>query len=284
VLGPVLALVFSVGLTLDRRLDRAGAVRGLLIAILSCVIGALTPVGPSLLLTQLTVRDVSSYIGEWQSAALTEPALLAVVLMLLTVAVVWVRTSRRVSLTDLLLWVLALGSALLYARTIAVAAVVATPLLAGALQSALPARPSVGRREWSVLLTSVVAVLLAVGVAVPRTATSAADVPDRLGPVLAGLPTGTRVFSVDFLGGWLWYAHPNVVPTMDTRAEIYGPTYVDAYVHALGAYPGWRETVSRSGARYALLAAAGPLADALEHQAAWTPVGVDHGFVLLKAP
>jgi hypothetical protein len=284
VLGPALALLFAVGLALDRRVDRAGAARAGLVALLSLVAGALTPVGPSLLLTPLAIRTVSPYIGEWQPAPLTNPALLAAVGMLLVVAIFWARSRRRVSATDLLLWLVALGSALLYARTIAVAAVIATPLVAGALQSLLPERPATRRHEWTVLLVSTVAVLLAVGVAVPRTASSMAGVPDRLDSVLAGLPSGTRIFTVDSLGGWLWYAHANVVPTMDTRAEIYGAAYVDAYAHALNAYPGWRDTVGRSGARYALLASDGPLADALEHQSGWTPVGVDSGFVLLGAP
>ena len=186
------------------------------------------------------------FIAEWRPAALTEPSLLACVAMLVVVALVWLRSARKVSVTDLLLWAVALASAVLYARTIAVGAILATPLLAGPLSPCSPPEPPhdtpsggswpSGQRQCSSL----------VGLAVPRTASAAGGVPARLDATLARIPEGTVVYNVDALGGWLWYAHPNVKPTMDTRAEIYGPDYVGAYVDAISGLSG----MARDGVRY----------------------------------
>jgi hypothetical protein len=283
-LGPALAVLFALGLSLDRRIDRRALLRAVLLAALSLLAGGLTPVGPRLLLTPFSIRDVSPFIAEWRPAALTESSLIACVATLVVVALVWSRSARRISMTDLLLWAVALASAVLYARTIAVGAILATPLLAGALQSVLPIRTASRGAEWRILAVATAVVLVVVGLVVPRTASAAGGVPARLDATLARMPEGTVVYNVDALGGWLWYAHPNVKPTMDTRAEMYGPQYVGAYVDAISGHPGWQETVSRTGARYALLAADGPLSDALVHQGGWTVVGTDAGYQLLEAP
>jgi hypothetical protein len=92
------------------------------------------------------------------------------------------------------------------------------------------------------------------------------------------------VWNVDALGGWLLYAHPNVEPTMDTRAEVYGPDYLGKYVRAISGYPGWQETVGATGAKYATVSAGGALADGLQRQLGWTVVAAEKPYVLLKAP
>jgi hypothetical protein len=204
--------------------------------------------------------------------------------MLVVAALVWLRSARRVSVTDLLLWAVALASAVVYARMIAVGAIVATPLLAGALHSVLPSRRAPRRAEWRILAVATAVMLVVVGLIVPRTASAAGGVPTRLDPTLARLPEGTVVYNVDALGGWLWYAHPNVRPTMDTRAEVYGPTYVEAYVRAISAYPGWDQTIDRSGARYALVSVNGALANSLQATRHWTVVADDASYILLAAP
>ena len=98
------------------------------------------------------------------------------------------------------------------------------------------------------------------------------------------MPQGTVVWNVDALGGWLLYEHPNVRPTMDTRAEVYGPDYLGRYVRAISGYPGWQETVMSSGARYAIVGEDGPLEDGLVQQAHWRVVDRSEKYTLLAAP
>ena len=99
------------------------------------------------------------------------------------------------------------------------------------------------------------------------------------------MPQGTVVWNVDALGGWLLYSHPNVEPTMDTRAEVYGPDYLRSYVRAISGYPGWQETVAATGARSTRSSPEeGALADGLQRQLGWTVVATEEPYVLLKAP
>ena len=177
-----------------------------------------------------------------------------------------------------------MASTLLYARTIAVGAVLVAPLFAAALQRLLPERTSSRRLEVRTLLAASAASLVLAAVLVPVTAGKPDHVPASFDPVLAAMPKGTVVWNLDSLGGWLLYAHPNVVPTIDTRAEIYGPAYVDAYVRAISGFPGWQATVARTGAQYALVNDDGPLADALQHQSGWTVVEREDPYVLLRQP
>jgi hypothetical protein len=52
----------------------------------------------------------------------------------------------------------------------------------------------------------------------------------------------------------------------------------------MAAGPGWEQFVDRTGARYALVPTGSPIATALVERAAWSQIGKDAGFVLLKAP
>ncbi len=279
-----LAVLFSVGLLLDRRLGRdrisrtAGFVAGLVL------VGLLTPVGPRLLLTPFAVSEVSPFIMEWKPTPITDPSAAATLLMGLVVLVVWLRERQPVTWTHLLLWLFAMGSTLMYARTIAVGAILVAPLFAGALQRALPERVVPRRTERRVLVGSSLVSLVLAAILVPVTASAPGKAPTGFDAYLAGLPPGTVVWNVDALGGWLMYEHPNVRPTMDTRAEVYGPEYVRAYVRAISGYPGWQETVSKTGARYAIVTQDGPLEAGLVHGDGWYEVASAETYVLLAAP
>ncbi len=182
------------------------------------------------------------------------------------------------------LWAAGMASALLYARTIAIGAILLAPLFAEVLQRWLPER--VVPRKWEVrtLGAATLASLVLAAVLVPATARTPADVPASFDRTLAAMPQGTVVWNVDALGGWLLYSHPNVEPTMDTRAEVYGPDYLRSYVRAISGFPGWQETIATSGARYAVVSAEGALADGLQRQLGWTVVATEAPYVLLKAP
>jgi hypothetical protein len=126
--------------------------------------------------------------------------------------------------------------------------------------------------------------LLLAALLVPATAASPGKVPSSFDAYLAALPEGTVVWNVDAVGGWLMYEHPNVRPTMDTRAEVYGPEYVGAYVLAISGYPGWQDTVARSGARYAIVTEGGSLGAGLVEQQHWRVMASEEPYALLTAP
>jgi hypothetical protein len=279
-----LALVFSLGLFLDRRFTRQQLTRlGLLIAAL-VLVALVTPVGPQLLLAPFAISQVSPFIMEWKPTPITDPSAAATLLMGLVVMISWLRARVRVSWTRLLLWLLAMGSAMMYARTIAIGAILVAPLFAEALQRALPERAVPRRAERRVLAVASVASLLIAALLVPATAGVPGKVPRNFDPYLAALPRGTVVWNVDALGGWLMYEHPNIRPTMDTRAEVYGPDYLGKYVGAISGYPGWQDTVQGTGARYAIVNEDGPLQEGLVQQEGWRVVASGEKYTLLTAP
>jgi hypothetical protein len=202
----------------------------------------------------------------------------------LVVLVMWLRSGHSVTWTRLLLWAFAMASALVYARTIAVGAILVAPLFAEVLQSHLPRRSTPIRWERRVLVSTAVASLVLAAVLVPVTAAAPGKVPATFNAYLSALPRDTVVWNVDALGGWLLYEHPNLRPTMDTRAEVYGAEYLRRYVRAISAYPGWEETVSRTGARYAIVDEDGPLSDGLVRHKGWTLVSTGEHYALLQAP
>ena len=282
--GVGLALLFGLGMLLERKVGRrvvlmiGGLVAGLV------VVGMLTPVGPRLLVVPLAISAISPFINEWKPTSITDPHAAATLLMALTVVVSWVRGGRRVGWTRLLLWTAGLLSALMYARTIAVGAILLAPLFAEVVQRWLPERSTPRRWEVRTLAAATLASLALATVMVPTTAARPADVPASFDRELRALPQGTVVWNVDALGGWLLYAYPNVKPTMDTRAEVYGPDYLRAYVRAISGYPGWQQTVAATGARYALVSSDGALADGLQRQLGWSLAATEPPYALLKAP
>jgi hypothetical protein len=279
-----LASVFSVGLLLDRRLGSGQLKRFALFVAALIVVGLVTPVGPRLLLTPLAISQVSPFIMEWKPTPITDPSAATTLVMGLVVMVIWLRDRKQVSWTRLLLWLFAMGSTLMYARTIAVGAILLAPMLAEALQRALPRRAVPARAERRVLAVTSLASLLLAALLVPTTAASPGNVPSGFDAYLTALPQGTVVWNVDAVGGWLMYAHPNVRPTMDTRAEVYGRDYLDRYVRAISGYPGWQDTVATTGARYAIVTADGPLQEGLVRQQRWQIVASAETYTLLAAP
>jgi hypothetical protein len=130
-------------------------------------------------------------------------------------------------------------------------------------------------------------ILIALIIAAPLSAARAqkpAAVPQRLAPQLSAIPSGTVVLAQGGISGWLSWADPGVKPVLDPRIEIYPRAQLRAFASAMAAGPGWRQFVSRTGARYALLLGGSPLATALVERARWSQIGKDAGYVLLRAP
>jgi hypothetical protein len=129
----------------------------------------------------------------------------------------------------------------------------------------------------------VIALMVAAPLSAAR-AQSPVGLPQRLTPQLSAISPGTVVLAQGGISGWLLWAEPGVKPVLDPRVEIYPPAHLRAFASAMAAGPGWRQFVSRTGARYAILLSGSPLATALVERAGWSQIGEDAGYVLLGAP
>ena len=284
--GIAVGLVILTGLFFDGRLTRTTATRLLAIPMLSLAAAGLTPLGPRLLLSPLSVgKNTSEFVGEWQSTSVHNPFAVVTLAMFGLVILCWVRSRRQPPWWQIGLLLTGVAATLAATRTIAVGAVMAAPLLAQEIQM-YRGRPVItatrrSRSAWAAMI------LIALVAAAPLSAARAqnpAAVPQRLAPQLSAIPSGTIVLAEGDINGWLFWADPGVKPVLDPRVEIYPSAHIRAFVSAMAAGPGWQQFVDRTGARYALVLTGSPIATALAERAGWSPIGKDAGYVLMRAP
>jgi hypothetical protein len=286
IVGIAVGLVCIAGLLLDRRLTRAATTRLLTIPMLSLAAAALTPLGPRLLLSPLTVgRNTNEFVGEWQPTSVRDPFAVVTLAMLGLVILSWVRRRRQPPWWQIGFLLTGVAATLAATRTIAVGAVIAAPLLALEVQlyrgRPVGATTRRSRSAWAALI--LIALIAAAPLSEAR-AQNPVAVPQRLAPQLSAIPSGTVVLAQGDISGWLFWAYPGVKPVLDPRIEIYSPAHVRAFVSTMAAGLGWRQFVDRTEARYALVLTDSPIATALVERAGWLPIGKDAGYVLLRAP
>jgi hypothetical protein len=285
IIGAGIGACVLVGLAFDRRLTRQTGARLVLLWFASLGAAGLTPLGPQLLALPFQVSgNVRPFVGEWQPTQATNPIAMVTLAMIGCVLFLWVRSAIKPPAWQLALVGLAGLSTLAMTRTIAVGALLAAPLLAHALQSHRGEplmRPS--RRVatvWVATMVSLAAIAIPIALAVGQTTDT---VPARLTSRLQALPPGTVVLDRDDLSGWLMWIAPRSRPVIDARSEVYDAAYHVRYARAMQVLPGWDRFVIDSHATYALVLDDSAIAEALRRQLGWTSVGVDRGYVLLKA-
>ena len=288
--GGVVGVVVTASLLLGRRATRSELVRLVSLLAACAAAGALTPIGPRLLLTPFEVGSQGrQFVGEWLPSSVRDPHVACALLMLALAWLVWVLTCRKASVTEVALLVLGVVLALGMQRTVAVAALVAAPLLASATETVLARRhlrllPTVSGRLLA-LWTS--AAVLGLAIAIPVAAAhdeAPSGVPTSLAPALRALPPSTRILVNGDTSGWLLFTAPQLQPVFDIRIEVYSPQHVERYITAMAAEPGWRSFIEDTGSTTALVKTDSPLAAALVQQLSWRQAGTDAGLVLLEAP
>jgi hypothetical protein len=285
-IGVLIGLVVVAGLALDRRLDRHTALRLLAVPALSVVVAALTPVGPGLLLTPLEVSsNAAQFIQEWQPTQASAPFAAVTLIMLVLAMLPWMRGRSVRPWWQIALAGTAVVFTLVMLRTVAVGAIIATPLLAASLQEQRGRSPEPisrrGRSAWIGLVAA--AALVAVPIA-GAVAQHPSGWPEKLRPQLAALPAKSVVLNDFAIGGWLLWAEPALTPVIDLRSEIYSMEYIRDYRRAEEVRPGWEVFLRQTHPTYALLPEKAPLTVALRERRGWTTVGRDADYVLLKAP
>lgn len=286
--GAVLGAVVAAGLLLDRRVRGRTALTLLAVPTLSVVAAALTPVGPRLLMAPFAVGEITDFITEWARPSFFDlgPALTAA--MIAAAVVLGARSRRRASWVSIGLLILAAAWTLLSVRTVALGALIAAPLLAGALDQVLPHRqpgPDPLSREEKLVVGSSAAVCLVVAallVAVLPSVRVPSNVPAGLDPALDALPAHTVVWNDYSVGGWIDYRHPTLEVVADGRAEAFGAAQLDRYGRVVRTEPGWEQILRASGAHVALVGTDTPLASALPERLGWRPLGQADGYVLLS--
>ena len=184
------------------------------------------------------------------------------------------------------MWLMALGWTLLYARTVAVGAVIAAPLAAAALQRLLGRQRDhgPGRLEGVTVAASTVVAIALAAVLVPTIASRPVGMPDALDSSLRQLPAGAVVLNDDAVGGWLLLEHPELKPVIDTRTYLFEVPYIKRYMGARAAQGDYPAFIRETGATAALLRRGDSLAEALQSRDGWTVVASDNRYVLLRAP
>lgn len=282
--GIAVGCVVVVGLLLDRRIHGQLALKLLAIPVLSLLLSALTPAGPSLLLSPFTVGGITQYITEWAQPSIKDLSPATTSVMIGVVVLVWVR-GRKVAWTHIGVLLLATCWALLSARTVTLGAAMTAPLLAAALQSLLPGHaPRISRREVVALGGGAAACLAVVTLLLPSSTGTPANVPNALNATLDRLPAHTVVFNDSALGGWLLWRHPTLEPVIDGRAEAFPKSQFEGYIKTSQVSTGWENFLTTTNSRYALVEDRSPVATALDERLHWRVLGRDDGYVLLTAP
>lgn len=290
--GVVLGALVVGGLALDRRADPATLRRLALVPLLGALAAAITPVGPRLVLAPFRVSGISSFITEWAPPNFREPYATLTAALMVLVVVSWARRSEPVSWVRVLLLVQALGWTVLSARTVALGAIIAAPLLAQEFSGWLKegsTHLSGMKRDRSVAVAVLVLGAAVVTVSMQVKAPTPSPVGAEIDRQLAAAPDGSVVFNEYGFGGWLLWEHRQVVPVIDGLTESYSPEHLAAHTRTSLVMPGWRQLMDRTDPSYALLFAETPLALELREQRGWrqlarsvTPLG--RGIVLLERP
>jgi hypothetical protein len=245
-----------------------GQVRGraglalLAVPVASFAAAAVTPLGPQLVLAPLAVNQRADLITEWQRTSFLTPQPWPAVLMVLgSVAILMM--NGDLSLGRGLMMVMAAGWLVLSVRTVDVAAVVAAPLLATALQSVMTSRSEPARREMTLLGALAACLLVVLALVAPHTADEPGKVPSALDAQLDALPEGTTIINASALGGWLALQHQQLNVVVDGLFDAYPVSHLKQVRDAISARPGWQEFVHESDAQAALIDGDAPLVVAL---------------------
>lgn len=255
-----------------------------LVLVASVLVAALTPLGLEIFRAPFQVSEVTAYITEWARTDFTSTAPILGLILLALVVGAWLVRSERPSATEVLTVALAAYLLWAHARTVGIAGVLLAPYAAAHLHRLALRRP-VERRsriEGRTLLLGSVAALALAAVVLPRVADDGGRMPLALNQQLEDLGGATFVFNDSMLGGWLLYAHPQLIVGIDTRVETYDPDYVRRYAEALGGR-GTIDVADAIQADVALLEEGSPATDVLD-KAGWVDRGSDRGWVLLERP
>ena len=203
----------------------------------------------------------AQFVTEWVTPSPTTAYSAATLLLLCAVAVIWAKGTRRPTWPELLLWLLALSATLMYTRTVAVGAIVVTPLAARAMAPLVRRPVSISRRAEATMIGAGFAVFaMLVALLAPSVASRDTPYPTGLDRALSRLPADTGVLNEYALGGWLLWTHPELDPYIDGRADVYSVAHFEKVDRVMRRTPGWYEEMAEDQLGAALLREDNPVA------------------------
>lgn len=281
--GIVIGFVAVAGLVLGGGQSRGRVARLLAVPVLSAVASLLTPVGPGLFGAVLQVNSRAEYFYEWSPADFTR-FYTVVLLGLLALALVPRVRRGAVPWFDLALIGLAVLWALYSLRTVPVAACMAAPLAAAALQPGIGPRPRAPRAEKVFVAGAWVGALGALAFVVPHTADQPRDTPAWLDAELGDLPAGTKLVNDQAYGGYLMWRFPQ----LDLLQHGYGDIFTDDELERNDTIDnvgdGWLDDLRETEVQLAVLDPDSALAYSLRELEGWTVLEHSEELELLRPP
>lgn len=291
-IGVLVGLTFAGGMALRTRftggrLVTREALRLMSVPLLSLLAAMLTPVGPELALGFSRVSERNQFVQEAQRTAFDRAQPWLVLVMIVTVALVWLVTRREVSIARVGLLVMSTGWLLITERTVAVAAILIAPLFASAIQTLISQGraevPRVSRRTSLAFAGFAGLGLSALALVVPNTADKPGGVPTAFDSRLRGAPEHSIILNEYTIGGWLALEYPQLDVVVDPLCDAYSIEHLASFRDMKHARGEWREFVASTEADLAVLKSKDPISGALE-DAGWKVEAADGPFVLMTPP
>jgi hypothetical protein len=281
-LGFVYLVLLAVGGRLDGQ-DVHAEIRAVKWAALGILLGAISPVGPQLLLFPLDLlakRKVLVLLAEWQAPQFTViwQQLFLLFIMATVVLVPRIPTERRYRSTILV--AVFTGAALLGSRNVVVASVVLLPVLATELRG-LGSLPSSTRKPAYGVAVTVIgvagAVLLVAGLARPSYDLSSYPVQSVTWLQDRGLLASPhRLATLDITGNYLEFRYRGKVPVfVDDRLDMFPTSVVDDEKTLMDGGPGWEKALDRNRIDTVLWDSKMPLTSVLRQSARWKLIHQD---------
>lgn len=277
VLVPVLLLVAGLSSWPDRSAVKAAALRlGVALAA-----GALTPVGPELLLIPWRVRSSTAQITEWEPTSLDVSFTWAFAATLLVVLIAWASRSAAVPIRQVAYVAAVSAFGMLAFRNVTVSTLLLVPVLVTTVAGIAPRVISTVTLPRRVVLPlSALVVLLGTSTYL-REPIVPEHFPAEIATRLAASPTPIRVMNDYNISGFLReFGGENARLAIDGRADRYGAKTILTYGDMTSGFRGWKQRFDRYDPDVVVINKDSPLRELLVDRG-WTVELVDSGIVLL---
>lgn len=281
IVGLSVSLAAALGHVLDGQSAWRERLPALAVPLGSAVAAAFTPVGPGIYGAVLLVGSRADYFNEWDPPTVTDFPTLMMLLLVASSLLIRMRRATGLWATDLML-LLGLMWGIYSGRTVPIAAVIGGLILARQLRDVAPFKMA-SRREILLTATAGLCAAGALAAIVANTAVEPAR-SSRLDARLAGIPSGTPVFSDIQFGGYLMWRYPNITTIAHGYADMYTSRELDNIVSVNHLEAGWDDILRDLNASYVLGSPDAQLTYALTHSARWQVVERSETIVLLAPP
>ncbi len=240
----------------------------------------------------LTNSYFMNHIDEFRSPDFHGGAQQAFIVLLLITILALTRSSRRVTLSQLMVVLFAIGSGLYATRNLPVSALwlmmIVGPLLSDGAYEWLPRLRAfdqrMRRRElsprlqvWPVLAVVAALLICAKPGLVAEAKFSSTRFPAGAVDFLSRERVEEPVFVPDSWGGYVIYRlYPQAKVVFDDRHDLLGQAAVEQYLQIVGAQPGWQQALAARDVNWMAVPSRSSLASAASLSPEWTQVYDDH--------